>query len=634
MERVRCTGNDHPLRSPAPSQSSIAGRTTTTMDISSRSSNVSHIHSHKENEDYYKYRTPTRLSDAASLIQRAAKSALLDEATPTSPYTPSPLTTNMRSLETPSLPAIPDEQDRKRFIGCLAAVLSSMYDYESYELSPSRKESETTTNTDKNTNTNNNINININIDNEGSNINDISGFFDFYESSDDDDDYDDESIDVLVSQNITKDNYNRSLLSKVSSTDTTDNFYSRRCQSFESMGGSSTTATATMTGGKSTTTTTAPSSTRMTRSTNNIYNDRNSNISNNSNSKGAIPQQKLKPMTSFRRQAANVQQMESNNNNNNNNNNSNNKNGDNKKTKLSRQRYLSRRYELYSSLLLESSELLLLEKSTSRAFLPMLSRVLVPQIHRTAKKTKQKRISTNDEKKDTDCSYNNINSKNDDDDEEEEEDPVVRSPDAHLLDNEDELSPFLDSLTPGAGFRCVSLLLLQHLLTSENGYDARIRHAMKKLSVLVLRRDMEDDPVERKLFRRRRRQQQQQQQQQYNNRGTSNRFAGVCSNRGEYDDDDDEEEEDSREYERRRLLQATRKYEALEQNIARRLILLSAPRRAKDHKNKDTISRMNRNGNNVGITREQFVRGVKIGGVGLVAGTLVSIQFILSVFIL
>eukprot|EP00536_Pseudo-nitzschia_multiseries_P004020 jgi/Psemu1/323272/estExt_fgenesh1_pg.C_650002 len=41
---------------------------------------------------------------------------------------------NMKSLEAPSMPAIPDEQDRKRFVGCLAAVLSSMYDYESYEL--------------------------------------------------------------------------------------------------------------------------------------------------------------------------------------------------------------------------------------------------------------------------------------------------------------------------------------------------------------------------------------------------------------------------------------------------------------------------------------------------------------------
>jgi hypothetical protein len=313
---------------------------------------------------------------------------------------------------------------------------------------------------------------------------------------------------------------------------------------------------------------------------------------------------------------------------------------------LSRQRYLSRRYELYSSLLLESSELLLLEKSTSRAFLPMLSRVLVPQIHKTAKKTttttkqqqqqhyhdtysniQQKRIPTNDEKKD--------------DNDEEPSTDVVRCPDAHLLDNEDELSPFLDSLTPGAGFRCVSLLLLQHLLTSENGYDARIRHAMKKLSVLVLRHDMEADPVERKLFRRRRRQQQQKQhQQQYDNRGTSKRYAEDGSNRGEYDkddydDDDDEEEEDSHEYERRRLLQATRKYEALEQNIARRLILLSNPardRRAKNNKNRDTISKMNRNGNNVGITREQFVRGVKIGGVGLVAGTLVSIQLISNYF--
>ena len=282
MERVRCVGNDHPLRSTSTStsisqsSSSIAGRAATTDFSSSRSSNVSHSHSHnlklkeEEDEDNYIYRTPSRLSDAASLIQRAAKTALLDEATPTSPYEDTPASSssshiirnNMRSLETPSLPAIPDEQDRKRFIGCLAAVLSSMYDYESYELSsPSRIENETT-NSNPNNNNNNNNNDSNNI-NEVLNNNDVSGFFDFYESDDDDDDdddddhdHDDESIDVLPSQrnnngnnnnnnrkirtednDNNNNNNNRSLLSKASSTDTTDNFYSRRCQSFDSMGG-------------------------------------------------------------------------------------------------------------------------------------------------------------------------------------------------------------------------------------------------------------------------------------------------------------------------------------------------------------------------------------------------------------
>jgi len=102
-----------------------------------------------------RYRAATGGSDTHSLIQRAARSALLDDVTPTGSTIlsaddvsddeddcPNALGTmlvgktlpNIRSLEKPSLPAIPDEQDRKRFVGCLAAVLSSMYDYESYEL--------------------------------------------------------------------------------------------------------------------------------------------------------------------------------------------------------------------------------------------------------------------------------------------------------------------------------------------------------------------------------------------------------------------------------------------------------------------------------------------------------------------
>lgn len=48
------------------------------------------------------------------------------------------------------------------------------------------------------------------------------------------------------------------------------------------------------------------------------------------------------------------------------------------------------------------------------------------------------------------------------------------------------LSPFLSDLTPGAGFQCVSLLLLQHLLRSKSGYDARVRQVYKRLAVIVL----------------------------------------------------------------------------------------------------------------------------------------------------
>ena len=161
----------------------------------------------------------------------AARTALLDDVTPTGStiltsddasdegddYPGGKPIPNIRSLEKPSLPAIPDEQDRKRFVGCLAAVLSSMYDYESYELQ-----------SDKNST-------------KSINENEVSGFFDFYESSDE------ESIDGSSSLKEKRNSANNAKESNVSmlsstpsidTTDTTNNFYSRTCQSFESVGSS------------------------------------------------------------------------------------------------------------------------------------------------------------------------------------------------------------------------------------------------------------------------------------------------------------------------------------------------------------------------------------------------------------
>jgi len=52
--------------------------------------------------------------------------------------------------------------------------------------------------------------------------------------------------------------------------------------------------------------------------------------------------------------------------------------------------------------------------------------------------------------------------------------------------NPELIAPFLAELTPGAGFQCVSLILLQHLLRSRSGYDARARQVYKRLGLLVL----------------------------------------------------------------------------------------------------------------------------------------------------
>jgi len=348
----------------------------------------------------------------------------------------------------------------------------------------------------------------------------------------------------------------------------------------------------------------------------------------------------------------------SSNNNNNNSNNKSNNDGGSEKEQLSRQRYLSRRYELYSGLLLSSSELLLLDKSIARAFLPMLSRVLVPQIHKTHTQTHthSSGSGSNATGHDTSAASHGEATRGEPSGKPEGEADsstgsttttasataaasatatATLAPEIHLLDNLDELSPFLESLTPGAGFRCVSLLLLQHLMSSDNGYDARIRHAVKKLSILVLQRDLQEQSGggggggERTVSKSR-----SKQDRDHNHNHNPRRKEKDIQSQTKHGNEGDNES--SVEFERRRLLQATRIFEALEQNIARRLILLSSPARNRksktinnnnnSNKNNDddnTIRKTNRNEN--GITREQFVRGVKIGGAGILAGTLFAV---------
>jgi hypothetical protein len=154
------------------------------------------------------------------------------------------------------------------------------------------------------------------------------------------------------------------------------------------------------------------------------------------------------------------------------------------------------------------------------------------------------------------------------------------------VDRGDILRPFLESLTPGSGFRCLSLLILQHLLSSEVGYDSRIRHVLKKVGVLVLNHDMERDPVER----------------------------GLLPGKGEPNSDAYAE----------LSAHAARKFESLEHSIARRLIRLSESKRQRKSKGSSVMVDKGNNNDN-GITREMIVRGVKIGSAGIVAGTLFAL---------
>lgn len=269
------------------------------------------------------------------------------------------------------------------------------------------------------------------------------------------------------------------------------------------------------------------------------------------------------------------------------------------------QRNRRRRYDVCCELLVSSAELLLLEKSVARGFLPMLSRILVPQGRETKIEARNKGIGLPPRCKTlssrsapsspadksgaptvptnasfTSNMYNTVELRT------EAERPTdtdeMREYETEELDKEDVLRPFLESMTPGSGFRCLSMLLLQHLLTSTVGYDARIRHVLKKVGVVVLVHDMGSDPIEQELLQ-----------------------GGEMANISNYKD---------------MLTHATRKFESLERSIARRLIRLSKTSQESKRPHSD-LSDKARN-HDQGLTKEKIMRGLKIGSAGVVAGTL------------
>ncbi|KAG7346058.1 DUF726 domain containing protein [Nitzschia inconspicua] len=504
-------------------------------------------------------------SPAASLIQSVARSALLDEATPNSTvisddasdvmsgqyyhYHQSSSTTtpsNLSSLQTPTMPALPDEQDRRRFIGCLAAVLASSYEY---DVADDRdNESDTSSN------------------NGAANESVWLGYpDDFWEDDDEDDDDDNNGVDNSFEEKV--DDVTKlpkaSLSSKRQST-TSDSFYGKRCQSFESLGTQESSKT--------------------------------SLSGKNQSSRHKNRRRRQTTDTPFHRKTSGIFS-----------------NNAKEKARLSLERHRHRRYEVLSKLLMSSSELLLMDKTVARAFLPMLSRVLVPECRQLQKSVsadsmegRSNRTSTMTSRSAPSSPTNQtsnaaaLNSSFDVDrmlpsnshgprsartfnkstSNDTTEPTTVQPLPPMPIDNDDELKPFLESLTPGAGFRCVALMLLQHLLTSETGYDARIRHVLKKLSVIVLLHDMQDDPIER----------------HHEQHGSQDM-----------------------------MLRAARKFEALEHSLAQRLLRLSNPNAGRGDINSKNGKRRNAKPSKTMLTREQIVRGVKIGGAGIVAGTLFAL---------
>jgi len=199
------------------------------------------------------------------------------------------------------------------------------------------------------------------------------------------------------------------------------------------------------------------------------------------------------------------------------------------------------------------------------------------------------------------------------------------------------IAPFLQTLTPGAGFRCIALLLLNHLLRDGRGYDARVRQAFKRLAVVVLshelkvggilRVDLEDEEdLDALLWRE-------------GKRSAENNTT-------------EDEEDDSVDTDELALL-ASRKFEALEHAIAAKLIAMSE-NQDKNHstrKKKNDMMRSSKHNkpslasspsnsthgrialapkemplsSQHGISREQLMRGLKIGTAGAVGATLFAL---------
>jgi hypothetical protein len=135
------------------------------------------------------------------------------------------------------------------------------------------------------------------------------------------------------------------------------------------------------------------------------------------------------------------------------------------------------------------------------------------------------------------------------------------------------LRPFVETLTPGAGLQCLSLLLLNHLLHSGSGYDARIRHAIKKLAIVLITSEIKNN-----------------------------------------------EDYDHRFHDKVLIQHATRKFEALEHSVAVKLLLLSGADSVREQ-SKGQIVRSQRGD----LTKQAVIRGLKIGSAGIIAGALFAV---------
>jgi len=143
--------------------------------------------------------------------------------------------------------------------------------------------------------------------------------------------------------------------------------------------------------------------------------------------------------------------------------------------------------------------------------------------------------------------------------------------------------PFLKELSDGSGFCCVAMLLLKYLLSSKEGYDARVRHVFKRLAVEIFSYEIRKD----KTF-----------------------FNQVCNNGlGP-----------SRTLNDISIDKALRQFEALESAISEKLMILSNTEKEENNgKGRSTGSMM---ASNPSSRKEKFIRAAKIGSAGVLAGTI------------
>jgi len=160
-------------------------------------------------------------------------------------------------------------------------------------------------------------------------------------------------------------------------------------------------------------------------------------------------------------------------------------------------------------------------------------------------------------------------------------------------DKNELIQPFLESLTPGAGFQCVALLLTNHLLRSSQGYDARIRHALKKLGVVVIVHELKQK---------------------------------------DYDDDDDDDDHSTsasgaaQDNDDKLVERATRKFEAMEHSIAVKLLIISAAQEQQQKKaEKENSKNCQTKKRSFSGKKDSLLRGLKVGGIGVAAGALFAL---------